>query len=236
MGNSEIYLDKYKHLEEAVRTVYRIKESDSISYFLSVQPKYKHLADKIRYCQKVRNLLVHEVKIEDEFTVTPSDAMIRFIDRLIARIINLPRCYDIQVKIGDVYWRGLSDSVKEAVLVMKNRMFTHIPILDDRGVVIGVFDENSVFSYIADQEIVSIDEELRFSDIEKYISLDGRETETFVFVRGDSYVDDLEDTVEEAYSKGERVGIAFVTPNGRRDERIQGIITPFDIIKASDND
>lgn len=115
--------------------------------------------------------------------------------------------------------------------VMRERGFTHVPILDDNGAVIGVFDENSVFTYIADEKIVSIDDGLKFSDIQKHLSIEGREMEEFIFVKADSYVVELERLVENAFLKGRRIELALVTASGSPKEKLRGIITPFDIIK-----
>lgn len=236
MDNSEIFLEKFKQLEEAVRTTYRIREADSITYYLTGQVKYKRFADELKYCQKVRNFLVHENKINDQFAVDASDAMIKFIDDLIAAILNQPKCSDIQIKLRDVYWRGMQDTVKQTMSVMRQKLYTHVPILDVNGKVLGVFDENSVFMYLADQEIVSVDDTLRFSDIREYLSTSNREMETFVFVKPSVYVEELETIVEKAFDKGQRVGLAFVTASGKPNDRLQGIITPWDMINANEND
>ena len=231
MTNSEIFLEKYKQLEETVRSTYNLRNEDSISYYLSGQSKYKRYADDIRYCQDVRNLLSHKKKISNSFAVEPNEKMIQFIENLTSSIKNRPKCSDIQIKFKDVYWRSISDNVKTTMSVMRDKLFTHVPILDEDGFVIGVFDENSVFTYIADEEIVSIDENLKFTDIKNYLSTTGREMESFVYIKATAYVEELESIIEEAFSKGQRIGLAFVTLNGSPKDKLQGIITPWDIIK-----
>ena len=57
---------------------------------------------------------------------------------------------------------------------------------------IGTFDENSLFNYIADNEIVDVDDNLKFSDIMVYLSYTDREMEDFIFVKSTMYVEDLE--------------------------------------------
>lgn len=230
MKNSEIFLEKYKQLEDIVRYTYKLGEGDSISHYLSGQSKYKRFADDIRYCQKVRNLLCHEKKVSDSFAVEASASMIDFIDKLIDNIKKRPKCCDIQIKFADVCWRSLNDTVKDAMTEMRNKLFTHIPILNEDGHVIGVFDENSVFTYIADEEIVAIDESLTFADVQKHLSLEGREMESFVYVKATSYVDELEEKIESAFNMGKRIGLAFVTASGSNKDKLQGIITPWDII------
>ena len=48
-----------------------------------------------------------------------------------------------------------------------------------------------------------------------------------------SYVEELENIIESYFKKGKRAGITFLTQNGKPNERLQGIITPWDIISAS---
>lgn len=231
MSNSELFLEKYKELEKAVRSTYNLKEYDSISYYLREKSKFKQYAQDISYCQKVRNFLCHETKLEGDFAIEASDGMIKFIENLTDEILSQPNCSDIQVKLTDVYWRLLSDSVKETMAVMRKNAYTHIPILDENGTVIGVFDENSVFTYIADEQAVSIDDNLKFADIQKHISIYGREMESFLFVKASFNAAELEKIIEDEFKKGKRIELAFVTQSGSNDDKLLGIITPFDIIK-----
>ena len=233
MTNAEIFIDKYKQLEEVVRSAYNLKNSESISYCLNEQAKFQKFRDDIKYCQEVRNLLSHKKKVSNSFAVEPSQQMITFIEGLIQKIQKRPRCSDIQVKIGQVYWQTVGGNVKETIKAMREHLYTHTPILEN-GTVIGVFDENSIFCYLADEEIVEISSELTFNDIKRYISLNGREMEDFLFFKPTQYVEELENKFEEYYKKGKRVGIAFLTQNGTATEKLQGIVTPWDIISAAE--
>ena len=230
MNNVEIFLDKYKQLEEVVRSSYNLKNEDSISYYLIKQDKYKKHRDELKYGQDVRNLLSHKKKLNNNFAVEPSPQMIEFIDNLISSIKNRKKCRDIQIKKKDVYWETINGNVKAAMHKMNECTFTHIPILNNDGVVIGVFDENSIFNYLANEEIVEINNELLFKDIEKYISLYNREMEEFIFIDPNKYVEELEHEIEERFNEQRRIGMAFVTLNGKSDGNLQGIITPWDII------
>ena len=158
--------------------------------------------------------------------------MIAFIDRLIERIENRATCRDIQVGINDVYWQPMDGFVKNAMKIMREKMYTHIPILED-GVVIGAFDENSIFNYLADEEIVAIEDDLTFAQIKDYTSLHDREMEEFLFFKSTKYVEELESEFETAFKKGKRIGVTFLTQTGRPTEKLLGIITPWDIIAAN---
>ena len=233
MDNSQLYIEKYKELEAVVRKTYGLPEHDSISYFLKKQDKFNRYYDDISFCQEVRNFMQHKKKINNRFAIEPNDAMLSFIEHLINRVSSRPQCRDICIPFQNIVWRSLSDSVKATIKVMRQKVYTHIPIIEN-GVLVGVFDENSLFNYVAENEIVDVDEKLRFSDIKPYLSVQGREMEEFLFVKATMYVEDLEKEIQQYFSKNKRVGIAFLTANGRENEPIQGMITPWDIISLVD--
>ena len=180
MANADVFLEKYKQLEEVVRSTYRLRDDDSISYYLNGQVKYQRYRDDIKYCQDVRNVLSHKKKVKDQYAVEPSQEMIVFLEKLIEKVKNRTRCHEIQIGVQNVYWQSMSGNVKAAMMQMRAKMFTHIPIMEN-GVVIGVFDENSVFNYLADDGIIEVSDELTFEDIKTYLSLEGREMEEFIF-------------------------------------------------------
>ena len=229
MSNADKYIDKYKELEEIVHSTYNIKDEDSISYYLRNNAKFKNFKDEIKYCQDVRNLLSHKKKIGNSFPVEPSDNMLEFIENLIKKIKNRSKCKDIQVKKSDIFWKSLNGNVMESMEHMKNKMYTHVPILENDRV-IGVFDENSIFNYLATDKIIEINEKLTFEDIRKYLSIKDRDMEDFIFFGANRYVEDLEKEFESSFKKGRRIGITFITTNGKPTEPLQGIITPWDIV------
>lgn len=233
MNNTDLFLDKYKQLEEAVRSEYNLDERDSISYYLSNNEKFRKHKEDIRYCQDVRNLLSHKKKINGSYAVEPSQGMIDFISLLIRKVENRPRCCDIQVGLKDVFWQPLDGKVKPTIKTMRQNRFTQVPILKN-GVVIGVFDENSVFNYLAHSEQNSVSDELTFRDISDFTALEEREQNQFIFFKNKAFVDDLEDEFERAFKRGKRIGMTFLTANGRADERLLGIITPWDIIAVEE--
>ncbi|MBR5514958.1 MAG: CBS domain-containing protein [Clostridia bacterium] len=230
MTNAELFLEKYKQLEEAVRTAYNLRNEDSVSFYLTNHNKYRDYVDEIKYCKEVRNLLSHKKKISNSFAVEPNDNMISFIDELIEKVKNRRKCCEIQVKLSDVYWQRCDSLVKDCVEVMHKTGYGHVPILDNKGSVAGVFGINSLFSYIADNGASALNENLKFSDILEYLALDTRKSRKIIFVKADLYADELEKQIEKAFKKGERIVLALVTQNGDPKGKLQGIITPWEII------
>ena len=57
--------------------------------------------------------------------------------------------------------------------------------------------------------------------------------ETFLFSKADRYVEELECEIERYFRKGQRVGVVFITQNGSPEEKLLGIIAPWDIIASA---
>ena len=233
MSNTEVFIDKYKQLEAAIRTQFpetRTGRIDSPVFYIENLARFKRYRAACATCREIRNLLQHHMKIDGEYCITPSDGAVATLDKLITAVTGGKKCSEIAIHYSDIYWRSLDDSVKEAMQVMRERTFTHVPILNADRRVIGVFDENSVFEYLTAEGIVDIDDDLRFGAIQKYLSVTGREMEEFLFVDPGMPVDELEALIEGRFQKNRRVGMAFLTAGGRQSSSLYGIVTPWDIL------
>ena len=227
MNSADIYIEKYKQLEKAVRERYGLKNGDSISRFLSSQDKFRRFADDIRYCQEVRNWLQHEPKVSDEFSLCPSEEMIKFIDDLTDRVRSPKRCIDVAIKADRIFCKNMQANLMNAVSTMKERGFSHVPIVRD-GTVVGVLDENSLFNYLCDRGSADL-KGMKISDVEKYLALEGRKTERFLFAKPLTYLEDIEDEIEKETRRGNRVVMVFLTTSGKADSRLKGMLTPWDV-------
>lgn len=230
-NNVDRFIEKYKELEVAVRTTYGIDKGNSVSYYLTQQNKFSKYKDDILLCSDTRNLIQHGRHVNDGFVVQPTDQMIHFMDSLISKIKNRQRCGDVMVPISEVYWQKEQGKISDAIKIMKEKTYTHVPILDERKV-IGVFDENALFWHLSEEKEVSYNEESTFSSIKKYLSLEGREGESFLFAKKGDYVDVIEDRINEAFKERKRIGMVFITETGDKTGKLQGILTPWDIIAS----
>ena len=225
---TELFLDKYKQLETAVSAQYDLHHSESAVSFLEHRPEYQTIKSELSYCREVRNLLTHNPKIYGRFAVEPSDEMLALLDRVIARILNPLRAKHIWISERNVSCRTMDDYVRPAMVEMRERMYTHIPIVRD-GVVIGVFSENTLLNYLIDDETAHIDDGVTFSDIERYLPLDRHKAESFRFVGKETPVSEIGDLFAEADKNADRIGLVFVTNSGKKTEKLLGIISAWDV-------
>ncbi len=111
---------------------------------------------------------------------------------------------------------------------MKEKSFTHIPILED-GYVKGVFSENTIFSSIIRDKIIEIDESTKFSEYEEFLPPEKHQTETIVFEPKNMMKTELNIVFAKARKNQERIGMVLVTQKGKPNERLLGIITAWDL-------
>lgn len=225
---TDLFLDEYKKLEAIVSARYNLRDSESAVGFLERRPEYRAIKSELEYCREVRNLLTHNPKVRNQYAVEPSDEMIALLERIIEHVRNPQKAKHICVPGDKVYCRTMEDDVRPAMVKMNEQMYTHVPILKD-GVVVGVFSENTLLSYLLDDETVSIDNHVKFSDIEKYLPLDRHRAESFRFVGQETPVTEIEDIFADADKKSDRIGLIFVTSNGRKTGKLLGIISVWDV-------
>lgn len=229
MNKTDIFLEKYRELEEAGRLAFKLPADVGVVTALARMPEFKHERARLKYCIDVRNLLSHSPQYEQDFLVAPSDKMITLLGSLVDRINRIPTCKDFAIPARNVYACSLEDQVLPAMNAMREHNYTHIPLLNN-GTLIGVFSENTLFTYVLDNEIISVDRETRFKNLAQYLPISKHTTETFRFLSWDAQMYEAKKLFEGALERMERIGMVFLTQNGNESERILGILTPWDIL------
>ena len=230
MSNSiDQYIEEYKKLEEAVRRVHGVDNHDSIVTVL--KKRFPNDATVIQSCAELRNFYSHNAKLNKRFIADVSDEAIQYVERLTKSVNNRQKCGERCIKFKDIFWKSLDDNVRDTMTIMQKKLYTHVPILEN-GKVIGVFDENSLFSYLAAQEdgICIFDDKLSFSDLKDHIDLNNREMEEFCFFPINRFTDQAAEEFNNAQKRGKRIGLMLLTASGKSTDDLQGIITPWDII------
>ncbi len=227
MTNADEYIQKFKELESVVKETFNLQDWDSVTNFLSKREEYKKFREEIKYCQEVRNLLQHKQKISGEYPIQPTDEMIAFLESTIDLVKNRKNCGEIMVPKSKMFWKNPKDKIYDTLPKMKNASYSHVPILDERGCVLGVFNLFSFFNIMADGVL---EKGPCFDDVKEYIALDYHRTETYRFVSRELYVDELKEYFEKTYSGGKRLSMVFVTQNGNPTEKLLGIISPWDVL------
>ena len=234
LTNADIYIQKFKELESVVKETFGLNDWDSITNFLSKKEEYRHYREEIKYCQEVRNLLQHKQKIDNEYPIQPTEEMIAFLEKTINSVKNRKKCEEIMVPVSRLFYKRTSDVLRDTLQRMKEIPSGHVPVLDEKGRVTGVFTAVSLLNIMADRKGEPIEKEYSFAAAEKYIALDSHDSEVYRFIKKSLYVDELKDIFEQTYSGGKRLSMAFVTVNGKPDGVLLGTISPWDVLGKED--
>ena len=229
MSRAEVFLNQYRQLEAAISSEYNLQNSESALGFLMRRPEYRSIKAELDYCREVRNLLTHHPKLNKQFMVEPSEEMVALLEQTIDKIKNPTRAKHIWVPRSRVTCRELEDCVYPAMVKMREYGYTHIPILR-HDVVVGVFSDNTLLHYLIDDG--TLDKEMKFSALEKYLPLEQHTQESFRFISRNTLLSDIEDIFSEGSKNKDRVGLIFVTKTGKATEPLLGIISAWDVAGA----
>lgn len=234
MDKAELFLKKYKELEAAIRASNADSRDDDRSpvLILSRSPEFRSSRAMLDLCRDVRNLLSHNTTVNGRYGVVPDDALLDFLDETIKAVRSPAAARDVCVPRDRILCVGENGLVMPVLRKMRELFYSHVPIVEG-GVVTGVFSENSILTCLVDG-VAPFNEKVMFSDIKKYLAFDVSAAESYRFVPGYERVSAIIDAFETARAKGDRVGMVFVTKNGRCDGELEGIITAWDVASRTE--
>ena len=230
MNRTERFLQLYTQLEQTAVVEYGFpRDGKSITRLMNLKC-YKDIRRELSYCKEIRNILQHNPKINGQYAIEPSEQIINLLENILDKIDSPKKVMDFYKPIGSIISSKINGKVLEYMRKMEKKEISYIPILNDDGTVGGVFGENTIFQCVLDDSIDDMNENTRFFHIKKYLSLDNPITENFIFVNENILMIDLEEILYRAYKNNRRIGVIFITKNGNENERLKGLITPYDII------
>lgn len=187
----------------------------------------------LRYIRSVRNALQHPQHHSKGHAVQVSEAFLDEVRTLLNYLRNPPTVSSIGVPRKKIKTAGLSDELGDLANDMKRGGFSHVPILNKFGAIIGVFNEAAVFDYLWAETEIIIGREMQISDIFTHCRLDAGHTESFRFVKPGTLIDDLAEMFRVPESPTTRLGAAFVTASGKKTEPLQRLVTAWDVLASS---
>ena len=111
---------------------------------------------------------------------------------------------------------------------MNEKTYSHVPVIENKKL-IGVFSENTIFSYLVENHIIATDEDIPIREFEELIPVDRHASEYFEFVPRDTLVIDIEEMFQNGLKENKRISVIFVTETGKRSESLLGLITPWNL-------
>ena len=188
----------------------------------------RHLSE-MRSLAQLRNTIVHNPFGADiKPLVTPNEIVVDRYKAILKALRNPPLAMTIAVPGRMIYTAKKTDNLMEVFEKMDKNIFTHVPIIEGKQMV-GVLSENSLLSFVADAKDAIIDKEATVELLEKYIPLDKHRGEVFKFLPRDASLESVFALFNDAIQVRERIGMVFITQNGKDHEKPLGILTAWDL-------
>lgn len=232
MTNSEMFLELYKDLEELLE----VKYSNGKKYPGSAVMRFynddegKRWREELNICREMRNVLAHHAQIGGKPVFEPSDEVVDVLRRILEYVKNPPVALSIATPAAMLVTCDPDDSAEDVIRMMKERGYSHVPVVDG-GVLKGVFSVGTVFSMVEKYGSGGVRESSRIRDFGEFLPIDRHTTESFGFVADSAPYSGLKQRFTAKGPHERRLAALFVTANGRKEEKLLGIITPWDMIK-----
>ena len=228
-GSISTFRDLCNKFEDLVRIKYKVKDEEGAFYILSNQKEYKKFEKDINLIRKIRNLLSHgECKVEGKVAIEISENIIEKLKEIISLLEN-PALVTSRY-ITEMFVVDLEEKLENLIKTMNEKKISHVPVLDKDKKLVGVFSENTIFSKLSEDEIIEIGKEYKVKDYEKYIKLENHSSEYFDFIKRNEELASAQNLFNKSIKKDKKLVMLFVTENGKKTEKILGILTPWDLL------
>lgn len=228
-AKTDLFLDMYKRLEAAAERLVRPDSRGSVVMQLSRRREYADMREELDYCREVRNLLSHEVKVDGEYPVCPSDSMLSFMKRVLERVENPPRAIDRATPVNRLVTANRSDRLLPLMQIMQKRNLSHVPLLED-GRVRGIFSISTVFQAFLERESLHVDEETTLEAFDDYLPLSCHLGQSFLFIPEDILLAEASDIFDRAYQRDRKLKLLMLTRTGKEEERLLAVLSPYDVL------
>lgn len=216
------FIEQYKVLEKWAYTKY----DDGVNGLEQFHPD-KRIQSDLTYFRKIRNVLSHNPNGTTKPLIELTDEFRERFEAVCHKLMN--RVSKISIPYKDIFKREMSDKVIPTISVMKDRAFSHVPVMNGKKVW-GVFSESAIFNIVGDGGSSLIQEDTPLFKIGKYIT-EYTETGVFDFVGNTATIDDIRRMFAESFEKGRRLDVIYVTTTGDNKGDLVGLVTIWDLSK-----
>jgi len=230
------FLDAFQKLEDIInergdnKAVFR----DALTIFAQRNSFVKSRMGEILDLYALRNVYSHMQR--GKYLAALTNEAVSSLQTILETIKYPPTTLDVfgpNAKFG-IFEASVDDLTRNVVSEMTKNEYTHVPVWDGDKM-IGVFAYNSFFQWVnyelnARQSSPYFEKE-HMSDVNRrYLN---NPVVRFQFVKEDDPAHEIPSIFQKSTEQQRRLDCVLITKNGQRDEKITGIITPWDLYKLS---
>ena len=228
----EEFINIYNEIEKFLRIEYgSSNENERIAHTALIHVSSKknytvkqHKEDLLSFA-KLRNAIVHNA-YDSKPIAEPHIEIVKQYKDIRNKILSPLSTWDKCIK--NIYTCQLTDNLNKVMSDMKENTYTHVPVIDENGSMIGILSENSLFNCILKEEIFAIEKTSTIELLKEYININDSD-EQFSFLKKTDKLTEVFKIFENAIKKRIRIGAVFITENGTMNNKIIGMFTSEDI-------
>jgi len=136
------------------------------------------------------------------------------------------KAIDIATPKYKLYAATLDTPVKEVTQTMREKLYTQVPVIDSKKF-IGTFSENTVLRLFTEEKD---QENLLIKHIKNYL-VPHKGTSSIEFLKTHASYFEVLNLFQTYIDQGKRLGVIYLTKNGKQSGEIEGLITAWDLHK-----
>ncbi len=233
MANVQEFLEAYRRLESLAPRVLPRDGRDNrggVIARLCRLPMFSAYREELDCCREVRNLLTHEVYVGGHPPLTPGEGMVEFLERMCNLIENPVRVKDRMTPFARLYTVTLEMEVKTVMAKMQYKGLSRVPLLDENGVVTGMFAIESIFSAVTQEEEIKNGTTLK--DLAAYLPLGASPLTSYRFISPSTPLEEAETIFHHSSDRRTKLRAMLVTEDGTATGRLVGVLSPYDVLNA----
>ncbi len=226
------FLEMFRVLEKLLEDKYhhRRRHFSSVVMEYINDPESEQFREELDVCREVRNLLTHSANIDGEPPITPSQPLIDSLQSIIDYIQAPPMAISVATHASKLLTTHPNQRTLGVMQKMTDRGYSHVPVID-YGKFVGIFSVSTTFSYAMDNPERGIGADSRIGDFTRWLNIENHATERFEFMARDTSITEVKNEFKAVGSDRKRLAMILITENGRQNEAILGVITPWDVMK-----
>ena len=229
MTNSETFLDTYNKIDSF------LKKTDKYDSYVNFAQKVKNsknpvvlrFKDELISLGELRNAIVHNPKIGNQAIAEPHENTVLRILELYEKITNPIKVIpEFQFK---VFGAKENEFINNILIEMKKKSFSQFPVYDENEFVSELISNNTISRWLScrlEDNGTIIIENIKVADLISEIEF----KENYKFIsRNTSIYDAYNLFINQIKRKKRNLDVLFITQNGKKDEKLLGLITIEDI-------
>jgi CBS domain len=234
MTNAEKFLSDYIAIERYLRRTYG--SQGQFETFLQLVTKaekqhsiIKHYAADLREYGELRNAIIHNRAPEDNAIIAEPHSFV------VERLTHIRNMIEHPVKVSNVMTSPVFTVTDNELLyptakLMLDNVYTHVPVYKD-GQFVGILSESAILRWVGNRakDNKQLKNDRKISEMVDWLDVSGNKYNDYEFIPRSMIILDVRKRFEIALQEGRRLGAIFVTKTGKSSEKIEGIVTAWDL-------